>query len=163
MATHPNPVAAVMFAAQVVDMTSLGAWDTYCHVSRPWHGANVAFLSFHLLRSKILAPMEFRMASLLARTILLIVVFLATPAGMVAMAQSVPKANSTVSTLRPSTGQWRRTSKGWERSSNWPTKDDRSRSMTRVGKVHPLVLATFISLVSLGGLIGFGPSRSKSR
>jgi hypothetical protein len=26
-----------------------------------------------------------------------------------------------------------------------------------------LVLATFISLVSLGGLIGFGPSRSKSR
>ena len=59
-------------------------------------------------------------------------------------------------------GEWRRTSEGWQRTSGWPSMADRN-AVPPAAKVHPLVLATLIGLISLGGLIGFGSPRRRSQ
>ena len=129
--------------------------------ARLWPGADVAFFSVGQIVPNShphLFPLRFFMSSSSTRILLMTVVLLAIPA--ITVAESIPRETSAASPVTPSTGVWRRTSQGWQRTSHWPSRADRP-SVTRVGRVHPLVLALLIGLISLGGLIGFGPPRRR--
>lgn len=61
---------------------------------------------------------------------------------------------------RPTTGnsvQWRRTARGWEQTSRWPSAIQPSEP--RIAAVHPAVIAALQLLISSGALIVFAPSR----
>ncbi|HJN11762.1 MAG: hypothetical protein QGG09_14530 [Pirellulaceae bacterium] len=96
------------------------------------------------------------------RMLLITTVIFASPVGQITPAESAPTAFGQVSAVAPPTGEWRRTSEGWQRTSGWPSMADRN-AVPPAAKVHPLVLATLIGLISLGGLIGFGSPRRRSQ
>lgn len=134
-----------------------------------WHGCATARMlrssmsgsSFPILTAGFSSFGMFMMSDS-TRIFLMTVVLLASPSvQFTTVAEPIPKESRTVSATTPATGVWRRTSQGWQRTNDWPTEAERSH--VRGGKVHPVVLATLIGLISLGGLIGFGPPRRKTR
>ena len=96
------------------------------------------------------------------RMLLILAAFFASPAGPITAVCAAQTAISQSEAMTPPPGQWRRTSHGWQSTNNWPTNVD-STVMSPVARVHPVILASLIGLLSLGALIGFGsPQRPRN-
>jgi hypothetical protein len=76
-----------------------------------------------------------------------------------ATAQSGGAVRAANGSNRPQTpSQWRRTTRGWERRSEWELA--RTRRVTPpLAAVHPLLPAALILLLSTAALVAFSPAR----
>ena len=56
----------------------------------------------------------------------------------------------------PVVSGWRRTESGWVQTDQWVTSSS-STNESRATQLHPALIAAFVILVSLGGLLAFDP------
>jgi len=78
----------------------------------------------------------------------------AVPAGQFSdVADGAVRSEEQVTT--PPAGAWRRTAQGWQQTARWPRRHE-PHNTSPLGRVHPVLLATLIALLSLAALIGFG-------
>ncbi len=50
---------------------------------------------------------------------------------------------------------WRRTADGWELSTSWRNHESRQAAKPHAALIHPGLIASFLVLASLGGLLAF--------
>lgn len=101
--------------------------------------------------------------------VLLVVLSVVTALGREAMAGE-PAASSfsrqieveSPSQRSVSSDDWRRTSRGWERMSDWRLRRARSIARPPLTAVNPLLVAALLLLISLGALLAFSPARPGS-
>ena len=79
----------------------------------------------------------------------------AVDASSVLAANNIDKASATKGGANGVSG-WRRTATGWENTDDWTTSSS-STGETRATNLHPGLIAAFVVLVSLGGLLAFDP------
>jgi hypothetical protein len=71
-------------------------------------------------------------------------------------------ASSTISRAKVSVGGWRRTSQGWQQTDGWMSDLD-SIVISPASRIHPLLLAVLIGLLSVAALIGLDTSQRTPR